>query len=256
MKTWLLSTAMLSTGLTLGTALRPAPAQRAEMLEVLRHFSLVELDDGQGRLVKTVRISGANLQIVNGLGATNGNPGDPYATEPGSTAMNGLGNLIIGYGELPLSSTADRTGSHYLVVGPGHSYSSFGAALVGESHRSTAPYAAVLGGKNNRSIGAFASVSGGEGNTASGSGATVSGGSGNLASGYAASILGGLRCLASGTDASVAGGYKSRATGDLSSVGGGDRCEANGIYSSASGGSARIADGAQDWVAGSLNEDN
>src|SRR4051794_17752402 len=40
-------------------------------------------------------IEGTNLHIRNGLGATNGRPGDPY-TASGPPVVNGLGNLIIG----------------------------------------------------------------------------------------------------------------------------------------------------------------
>src|SRR5262249_18475326 len=62
-------------------------------------------------------ITGANLFIRNGTGATN--------------MTNGLGNLTIGYNELrPLNpGGADpnaRTGSHNLVVGTGNNYSSAG----------------------------------------------------------------------------------------------------------------------------------
>ena len=39
-----------------------------------KHLSLVDVDDGQGKKVRTLRITGVNVQIVNGLGATNGNP--------------------------------------------------------------------------------------------------------------------------------------------------------------------------------------
>ena len=39
-----------------------------EQQEILNHMSLVYLDDGLGGTVKTLRISGINVQIVNGLG--------------------------------------------------------------------------------------------------------------------------------------------------------------------------------------------
>ena len=51
----------------------------AEEEEILDHLSIVYLDDGQGGRVKTLRVSRINLQIVNGLGATNGNPGNSAA---------------------------------------------------------------------------------------------------------------------------------------------------------------------------------
>ena len=43
-----------------------------QQTEILGHMSIVFLDDGAGNLVnKTIRISGVNVQIVNGSGTTN-----------------------------------------------------------------------------------------------------------------------------------------------------------------------------------------
>jgi len=41
-----------------------------EQAEILSHMSIEYLDDGQGGMVKTIRLTGANFQVVNGLGAT------------------------------------------------------------------------------------------------------------------------------------------------------------------------------------------
>src|SRR4029434_14516 len=68
-------------------------------------------------------ITGANLRIVNGLGTTD--------------TTNGLGNLIVGYNELrnniccPPLPPDNRTGSHNIVVGKQHNFSSFGGLVVG-----------------------------------------------------------------------------------------------------------------------------
>ena len=51
----------------------------------------------------TIRFSGVNVQIVDGSGNTSG-------------AVNGRGNLIVGYNELRGSGDV-RTGSHNIVVG-------------------------------------------------------------------------------------------------------------------------------------------
>jgi hypothetical protein len=56
-----------------------------------------------------VVITGANLRIVNGLGATD--------------TTNGLGNLIVGYHE-ERGFGDTRTGSHNVVVGRQHNFSS------------------------------------------------------------------------------------------------------------------------------------
>ena len=64
-------------------------------------------------------ITGANLHIVNGLGATNGYPTDPRSTDPNLTKVNGIGNLIIGYDGANVFSPGGRSGSHNLIVGDG-----------------------------------------------------------------------------------------------------------------------------------------
>jgi len=56
--------------------------------------------------------SGVNVQIVDGSGDTYGD-------------VNGLGNLIVGYNELRGTSD-NRTGSHNVVIGAEHNYSSYG----------------------------------------------------------------------------------------------------------------------------------
>ena len=60
---------------TLSQQLRPTLTP--EQAEILSHLSIVYLDDGQGSTTKTIRISDVNVQIVNGLGVTNGFPPDP-----------------------------------------------------------------------------------------------------------------------------------------------------------------------------------
>lgn len=121
--------------------------------EILSHMSIVYLDDGAGGLAKTIRFSGVNVQLVNGLEATNGNPSDPGSAT--ITTTNGLGNLIVGYNEL----TGDlRTGSHNVVVGPYHSFSGFGGAVIGRDHTSSAAYASVTGGISNRASGTYSAI--------------------------------------------------------------------------------------------------
>ena len=115
---------------------------------------------------------------MNGLGST------------GTT--NGLGNLIVGYNEERRFRPNNRTGSHNVVVGTYHNFSSFGGVVVGNQ---------------NEISGGFASVSGGIGNTASGSYAAVSGGNGNTASGNFAAVSGGILNTARGDHASVSGGF-------------------------------------------------
>ena len=62
-------------------------------------------------------ITGLNVQIKDHTGATD--------------STSGLGNLIIGHNE-PSTMPPDRTGSHNLVVGGHHSFSSHGGLVAGQ----------------------------------------------------------------------------------------------------------------------------
>ncbi len=229
----------------------------------------------------TVRFSGVNVQVVNGLNSTG--------------TVNGTGNLIVGYDEADtsgrlrctlgtaedgtqlnvdnceayggtLSTTGFKTGSHYLVVGSQHNYSSAPGVLFGfrntsnfhdanvlgggnntasglgssvtGGQRNTASggSASVSGGRNNTASGRQASVSGGTANTASGQSSWASGGGGNVASGLGASVSGGGDNVADGEDASISGGQLNIATEKWSSVNGGSNNAASGVFSSISGG--------------------
>lgn len=104
-----------------------------------------------------VYFTGCNVHIVSGSGATDGE-------------INGLGNLIIGYDEpAPVGFPQSRKrGSHNLVVGPGHWYSSYGGFVAGSMNSVTAPNASVSGGRNNLAGRSYSSVSGGESTVAEG----------------------------------------------------------------------------------------
>lgn len=165
--------------------------------------------------------TGANLYVQNGLGATNGNPDDPKHDD--AAVVNGLGNLIVGYDEdagpwdYPDS---EKTGSHNLIVGRFHSYTSVGG---------------LVGGSRNYLVGPFAGILGGRVNTASGGQSTVSGGSQNTAS---------------GDDSSVAGGEFSAAVADESMVVGGTNNMALAEASTVVGGADNVAEGAGSLVLG------
>ena len=119
--------ALLTVGATATLAV-PSPAQGTETVtriltltseqqEILSYLSLEMIDDGTGNLVPTIRVNGANLQVVNGLGSTQ--------------TTNSAGNLIVGYNEPGNIRIGDhRTGSHNISFGEGNSFSSFGG-LVG-----------------------------------------------------------------------------------------------------------------------------
>jgi hypothetical protein len=153
----------------------------------------------------TLRFSGMNVQVVNGTGTTDGTP-------------NKLGNLIIGYNEQRSSSytPAARTGSHYLVVGAAHEWTSFGGLLAGFRNTAGSDYSSVSGGIANTASGYVSSVSGGSNNTATHNFSSVSGGYANTASGSYSSVSGGYDNTASGTISSVLGGLAKTASGAYS----------------------------------------
>lgn len=213
----------------------------------------------------TVRFSGVNVQIVNGLEETE--------------TVNGLGNLIVGYNEARQSgvwvcsdgrydndtdcTSADETwaqnhksGSHNIVGGLGSAYSGAGGLVVGlhnvinrhfatvsggETNIASGLNSSVSGGWNNTASGEYSSVSGGRSNTASGGYSSASGGLDNTASGVYSSVSGGLINTASGGYSSVSGGLSNTASGGLSSVSGGESNTALGGYSSVSGGDTNTA---------------
>jgi hypothetical protein len=203
----------------------------------------------------TLQLSGINLQIVSGSGATDG-------------ATNGTGNLIVGYNE---DTGFDRSGSHNIVLGRGNGYSAWGGIVSGEENRISAANATVIAAYSSQSTGAgvvvggidntagigASAVFGGQGNAADGVGSTVVGGSSNTANGISANVTGGI-CNAAGNlpadptctapascglavcGAAVSGGFKNSATADHATV---------------SGGLSRSVSDIDDWAAGTLLED-
>jgi hypothetical protein len=170
-----------------------------------------------------VFFTGCNVHVVNGMGST--------------ATTNALGNLIVGYNEG--GQNAVRTGSHNLVVGPEHDWTSYGGFVAGRLNRIDGEHATVSGGADNSASGRLSSVSGGIDNSATGDGASVSGGTNNTAG---------------GGGSSVSGGSTNRAQGSFSSVTGGSTNLASGVGSSVSGGNQRSAPNENNWAAGSLLE--
>jgi hypothetical protein len=247
-------------------------ALEARIQELEDKLAAVTYDDDANLLT----ISGANVRIVDGTGTTDG-------------ATNGLGNLFIGYNTDNVTGSGQgdnqtdvRTGSHNLVIGDDHTYSSYGGIVAGLNNAITGPRAAVTGGGNNTASGDRASVTGGFNNTADNLLASVTGGFGNIAHGiyasvtggqvnvpdgqYAtvtggelndataesASVTGGSQNRASGDSASVIGGFANTASGTNASITGGAGSTASAFAASVTGGTNNIADAANEWVGGTL----
>jgi hypothetical protein len=149
---------------------------------------------------------GANLQVINGLGATE--------------AVNGTGNLIVGYDETgdtvacsngnylnqetcedaeEVWAANQKDGSHNIVAGEGHSYPAYGGLVAGEDNVINGDLATAAG-FSNVAAGLASNVNGGARNTASGEDSSISGDDANNASGSQSTVGGGASLTASGDD--------------------------------------------------------
>jgi hypothetical protein len=219
----------------------PSSLSESEQQELKALLKYVKVQASGVAGKPTVQVSGANVQIVSGAGKT-------------EAAVNGEGNLVIGYDE----GVREQTGSHNLILGTEQSFTSFGGILGGYKNAVTAPYASVSGGygstasaelssvsggQENKATQREASVSGGFNNTASALFASVSGGGFNTAGALSASVSGGVSNTASAQYASVSGGHANEATAEQASVSGGYKNTASGNWASVSGGLANKASG-------------
>ncbi len=193
----------------------------------------------------SVTFTGVNVHVRNGLDATNGNTGD-------GIEVNGVGNLIVGYDE-ERDTDSDKSGSHNLVIGPEHNYTSYGGLVAGSRNAITSRNASVTGGWNNTASGRFSSVSGGHGNTASGGVSSISGGENSTASGSGSSVSGGVLNKAEGDNSSISGGISNQATGHFSSISGGASNTTLGNTDSVSGGRDNTTSGSYSAVSGGQN---
>jgi trimeric autotransporter adhesin len=226
----------------------------------------VELTTVNG--ARTIRFSGVNLQVVNGLGST--------------ATANGTGNMIVGYDEVggfrivcsrgkPSSTTSlivdatactniggtfsnsHKSGSHYLVTGAGNNYSRWGGIVSGQGNYAIYDYASVVGGMDNISSGNSSMVSGGHEAQAVGDYSSISGGRENRATGQYASVTGGRANVAAGESAAVSGGELNTADGFKTSIAGGLRNYTGGFHSSVTGGGSNTAVGNRSNVSGGSN---
>lgn len=216
---------------------------KTEMLAVQNKTQFMSVNN------KTTLFTGCNLQVVNGLGATNGNPSDPLNTS-NDYVTNGLGNIIIGYN---YSYGQKETGSHNLILGDENSYSSYGGIVSGLTNTINGAYSSVYGGQYNHSNGDLSVVSGGYQNDSVGVSSTIIGGELNVSTGFASSILGGNLNTSGGIDSSVSGGSLNSSSADYTSVTGGEGNTANNNFASVSGGEFNVASGEGATVTGGAN---
>lgn len=210
-----------------------------------------------------IRITGANLQIVNATGE--------------QRTADGTGNLIVGFseprdsnqevcsfGELTTQvncedgngtwAQAHNSGSHNIVGGNTNAYSQTGGLVMGWNNVINGIEATASGGVNNVASGFRGNVSGGLSNEASGNYASITGGRRNHATDNAASVNGGVDGLASAPYASVNGGTNNEASGERGTVSGGRDNVAEGAHSTVSGGNGCTVTGLDGWGAPGLGE--
>lgn len=204
----------------------------------------LETVDGYSSFV----FSGVNVHVRSGCGSTNDTAG-------GCGSLSGLGNLIIGYNEDNASDDV-RTGSHNLVIGAEHTYTSYGGLVAGWDNAITNTSAVVSGGNLNTASGLFASVSGGQENLASGDYASVSAGQQNTASAIFTTVSGGRFNDATYTGAAVSGGNSNLASGLTASVSGGHNNISSSTNTAVSGGGYNIAGDSGDTVSGGIYRDS
>jgi hypothetical protein len=152
-----------------------------------------------GEWIPTIRVTGANVQLVDGSGASVG------------AALTGKGNLILGYNEA--WGYEMRRGSHNLVAGRYIDYDDRGCIANGDGHRMWGIGGAALGGSGN-TVGELAVVVGGNLNYAAKQSSVVVGGNENLADAFWATVTGGHKNTASGKLSSVSGGDGRQAAGE------------------------------------------
>jgi trimeric autotransporter adhesin len=191
----------------------PLPSQgELETLDkLLPHIKYVEKGVG-GK--PTIQFSGVNVQILSGSGSTRG-------------AVNGEGNLVIGYDENPGGHA--QTGSHNLILGEEQTFTSFGGILAGRKNTISAPFAAVTGGFENLASGEASWAGGGQRNRATGFNASISGGQLNEA-GFIASVSGGAQNKAARGSSWVGGGKENDAAAEFASIFGGKGLTATGEF--------------------------
>ncbi len=231
------------------------PEEEPKIEDYLR----VEMDPINGLPGPHIIVEGANLHVRSGSGGTDDLGG----------LLFGLGNVVIGYNEYDQTQLRARTGSHNLVLGSGHGYSSFGGLLAGFANEVNAPNSSVSGGTGNAANGWASSISGGRenlvteeassvaggiGNKAADKYATVCGGQGNRATAESSSVAGGTNNEADAKYASVTGGTDNRASGWASSVTGGQRNVAIGDSSTVTGGAGNQTLANSCTIAGGMNE--
>jgi hypothetical protein len=210
----------------------PELEARIAALEALLAGVTRGTDGGTG--VDTIRLTGANLQLVNGTGHTD-------------FTANGAGNLILGYNtHNPLT---EKTGSHVLVIGDLHSYTGSSGVVAGYSHILEGMRSSIVGGSYSTIDGADAFVGGGTNHSISGDRGFIGGGEANDVSAVNSIVAGGVDNEVTAVSSAILGGVFNVVSGAGSVVGGGYYHVAHGSESFIGGGFENTAPSTCSWIA-------
>jgi uncharacterized coiled-coil protein SlyX len=139
-------------------ALQEAGSTLPANLQELAKYVQVDPNELEGVKGPHIIFEGVNVHIRSGSGYTDDNE-----------APTGLGNLIIGYDEAYYAEQpGDRWGSHNLVIGSEHRFSSYAGFVAGKTNTIESPYGSILGGRENAVRGDSCTVAGGMNNVAEG----------------------------------------------------------------------------------------
>ena len=194
-------------------------------------------------------VDGCNLHVQNGMGQTG--------------TLNRYGNLIIGYNKNEVST---RTGSHNLILGDLHEYTSYGGIVSGTENTLAGPNATILGGGLNHANFTSATILGADRGQADGNVvliggqrnygsadahfSAVIGGIENQVTGPSSVVLAGMLNIAAGGNSLVCGGTENSAGGGSDVVCGGSRNQSTGSGSVLVGGNQNAVSGANGVVTG------
>ena len=194
-------------------------------------------------------VDGCNLHVQNGAGQTG--------------TMNSYGNLIIGYNK---NEGSIRTGSHNLVVGDLHGYTSYGGVVTGTENTLNGANATILGGGLNHANFISAVILGADRGQADGNViliggqrnygsadahfSAIVGGIENQVTGPTSVVVAGMLNVASGGNSLVCAGTENTAGGGADVVCGGSRNKSTGSASALVGGNQNAVSGPNSVVTG------
>jgi hypothetical protein len=195
-------------------------------------------------------VDGCNLHVQNGLGQTG--------------TLNRYGNLIIGYNKN--EGITQRSGSHNLIMGDLHEYTSYGGIVTGIESTLAGANAVILGGGQNSAnfpsaviLGADRGVAdgnviliGGQRNYGSADAhfSAIVGGIENQVTGPTSVVVAGMLNVASGGNSLVCAGTENNAGGGADVICGGSRNKSTGGASVLVGGNQNAVSGSNSVVTG------